>query len=140
MPNGATETMNDQDQDAPQGQSAAPDRDSGGIRERVLVLEAQREHLATKADLTEQVSKLREDNSRMREDTNRQFAELRKENAELRAEAVEREARILKQMAELQSSVEGRFSSIIKWGGGFWLSSLALAVLISRSVPPAAGG
>ena len=102
MPNGEAETM--KDQGTPQGQSAAPNQDGSGggsIRERVVALETESKHAATKADLTEQVSKLRED-------TNRQFAELRKENAELRAEAVEREARILKQMAELQSSVEGQ--------------------------------
>ena len=117
-------------QDTQTNRGAAPDQDGGGdVRERVIALEAESKHAATKADLTEQVSKLREDNSRLREDTNRQFAEMR-------ADAVEREARIIKQMAELQSTVESRFSSILKWGGGFWLSSLALAVLISRSVPP----
>ena len=134
MPNGAAKTMKDQNQGTPPSRSAAPDRDGdadtpdrdGALRGRVAALEAESRHAATKADLSEQVSKLREDNSRLcednsrlREDTNRQFAELR-------AEAV-------KQMAELQNSVEAKFSGILKWVGGFWLSSLALMVLISRT-------
>ena len=124
--------MKDQNQDTQPNQGAAPNQD-GGLRERVGALEAESRHAATKADLTEQVSKLREDNSRLREDTNRQFAELRVENAKQREEAVEREARMTKQIAELQSSGEARISSILRWGGGFWLSSLALMVIISRT-------
>ena len=125
MPNGTARTMKE-NQDTQPSRSAAPEQD-GALRDRVTALEAESRHAATKADLSEQIS-------RLREDTNRQFAELRAENAQQRADAVEREARMIKQIAALQSSGEARISSIpCRWGGGFWLISLALMVIISRT-------
>ena len=132
MPNGAVETMKDQEQDAPPGQPPLPDQGGNGggsVRERVVALETQREHLATRADLTEQVSRMREDTNRqfneLREDMNRQFTELRKEQAELREEVRDMIIALREESAKLRSEMSARLDAQMRCMVILWLSTVS---------------